>query len=136
MSFMEKIEAEPERAIEALSIATELLVSAKEKADTGLFNESLILSRDSMRIASSAILFHDGLVAGDFDSCYGYLKKEYGKSVPLDEWKEVEKISGSVESFLGRIFGRGNKDIEKNAMISLDSAVRFLKISNEIVYGE
>jgi uncharacterized protein (UPF0332 family) len=133
---MEKIDAEPERATEALSVAAELLVSAKENADSTEFDEAFLAARDSMRIASSAILFRDGCVASDFESTYAYLKKEYGESIPLDEWKEVERISKSRASLLSGLFGAGKKNIENDSKKALEAALKFLKASNEIVYGE
>ena len=89
-----------------------------------------------MRIASSAILFRDGFIAPDLESSCSYLKKKYGGSFPLNEWKEVEAISNtSPLDRLVEVFGLGKDRLEKNAKKALDAANKFLKISSELVIG-
>ncbi len=129
---MEKIPAEPERAMYALSVAAGLLASAREKADSSEYGESVRMCRDSMRVASSAVLFRDGLVSGDFESSYSYLKKKYGGKIDADKWKEVESLAGNARSLLGFLSaGRKKRDAEK----ALDDAVDFLRASDSIVMG-
>ena len=131
---MEEIGAEPERAVYALSVAVEMLQSAEENATKSSFEDSLMQSRDSMRIASSAILFRDGFIAPDLESSCSYLKKKYGDALPLDEWKEVERIARTtlldrITGFLG--IGKGR--VESNAKKALDSAFRFINASNALI---
>ena len=56
MKQMERIDAEPERAVYALSVAADLLGNAREKAASMDFENAVAFSRDSMRLSSSAIL--------------------------------------------------------------------------------
>lgn len=127
---MQKIDAEPDRAIYALSIAAELLQSAQDNASDSSFEEAIIQSRDSIRMASSAILFKDGFVATDLESSCTYLKKKYSKAIPVDEWRHVETLanSGPFDRLVG-LFGIGKGRLEKNAKEALEAANRFLSAS-------
>jgi hypothetical protein len=127
---MEEIEAEPERAVYAISVANELLLSAQKKASKSSFEEAIIESRDSMRIASSAILFRDGYIANDLESSCIYLKKKYGDVVPVDEWRFVESMvqSSPIDSLVSKLgFGKTNR--EDQAKKAINAADRFISAS-------
>lgn len=131
---MEEIEAEPERAIYAISIAHDLLLSAQENASKSSFEEAIIESRDSMRIASSAILFRDGYIANDLESSCAYLKKKYGEVMPVDEWRLVEGMvrSGPIDQLVSKLgFGKTNR--EDQAKKAINAADRFVSASGVIL---
>lgn len=131
---MEEIGQEPERALYALSVAMEMLQFAEKKVSDSSFEDAIFHSRDSMRLASSAILFRDGLVAPDLESSCTYLKEKYGDALPLDEWREVEAIArtGPIEQITG-FLGIGKSRIADNAQKALDAAVRFVKASSALL---
>jgi len=131
---LERVGAEVGQAQFALVTAAELLVEAKEKADDLKFGEALMLSRDAIRMASSAILFKDGLVAADFDSSYSYLTATYGDKIPIAEWKAVESLSrSSIVDRISAALGLGKKGPENNAKKAIESATRFIEAAGALV---
>jgi hypothetical protein len=133
-SGLQRVEPEAGRAIYALSVAAELYESAEQKVAESSFEDSIGLSRDCMRLASSALLFQDGYIATDLDSSCGYLKKRYGGALPVTEWVAVEGMASErpADRILG-IFGRGKGIPEQNAKKALESAKRFLDAASEII---
>jgi len=133
---MEKIEAEPERAVYALSLAADLLRLAQEKMADSVFEEAVAFSRDSMRVAGSAVLFMDGLVASDLESSCAHIRKRHGDSIPVEEWRRVESLAKSnLVDAIGDVLGKRKARIEKNAKDALDAAERFLNATSTVVVG-
>ena len=131
---MEEIEAEPERAAYAFEAATAMLASAMELAEQCSFDEAILSARDSMRMASSALLFKDGLVAGDLESICAYLKKKYGDELPVEEWRDVERLSKtSIVDRIADMLTRSRGRLEQNANRSTESARRFLSASSTLL---
>jgi|GEM_PF-2893068 len=131
---LQRIEPEAGRAIYALSVAMELLESAQQKAAESGFEDAIILSRDSMRLASSALLFEDGYVATSLDSSCGYLKRRYGDSIPIAEWVAVEGMaSGRPADSILRIFSRSKGSAEQDAKKALESAGKFIGAASAII---
>ncbi len=127
--------SDTERAVQALSLAGEMLHSAELKNSESSYEEAIAFARDSMRLASSAVLFLDGKVAPDFDTSCRYLREKYGDMLHVDEWQEVEQLSkmGLAERIWG-IFSAG-KRLQKDAEKALESAARFLGTVTAIVDG-
>ena len=133
---MEKIEAEPERAIYALSLAADLLRIAQEKLAESVFEETLAFSRDSMRVAGSAVLFLDGVVASDLDSSCAHIRQRYGDSIPIEGWRRVESLAKSnIVDAIGDVFGNRKSRVEKNAKEALDAAEKFFYATSTVVIG-
>jgi len=131
---MDEIGPEPERAIYALSVAAQLLEEAKVQAEGSPSEETIIMARDSMRIACSAILFKDGYIAPDFDSSVTYLASKYGEKVPLAEWKTIEQMAkGSPLGKIAGFLGLGKGQAQENAMKALEAAGRFLEASGALI---
>jgi len=122
-----------ERAVHALSLAGEMLQSAESKSSESSYEEAIVLARDSMRLASSAVLFLDGKVASDLDTSCRYLSGKYGDVLNVDEWREVERMPGmELAQRLTSIFG-GRDRLRKDAEKALESAARFLGATTAIV---
>jgi len=131
---IQRVEAEIGRVMVALSAALEFLQSAQQKAAESSYDDAIILSRDSMRAASSAILFKDGLMAADLESSCSYLKRRYGDSVQVSEWREVEALAQpSVMDSLAGIFGSRRGQREKDARRALECAARFVEATGTII---
>jgi hypothetical protein len=125
--------SERTRAVYALSVAADLLASAESNNAESNFEESIALSRDSMRMASSAVIFLDGKVASDLESSCSYLKGKYDGIIPIDEWREVEAIArDSIPDRLGQLLG-GKRQLEKASSRALESAARFFGATSAIV---
>ena len=122
-----------ERAAYALSAAAGLLESAERKNSESDYGETITLARDSMRIASSAVLFLDGKVAPDLETSCRYLREKYGDVVKVEEWQEVEQLSRiGVIGRLAGMFG-GAKRLQKDAEKALGAAARFFGATSAIV---
>ena len=127
---MHEIEAEPERAAYALEVAASLLGTAKEMADQSSVDDAITTARAAMRMASSALLFKDGLISSDFNSSCDYLQKKYGDELPVSQWKRVEQLTKtSIVDKLADIFSSKGR-LEKNANEAMDAAHKFLSASS------
>jgi len=135
MKGLERVESESSRAFYAIITAAGILLEAKQKADESKFDEALALSRDSMRMASSAVLFRDGFVAADLGSSLAYLAKNYGDRIPVAEWKAVESLSkSSVVDRIGAIFGLSDRtQLEKNVNLAIESADKFIGAAGDVL---
>ena len=123
---MQEIEAEPERAAYALEVAASLLGSAMEMIGKSSYDEAIISARDAMRMASSALLFKDGLISSDFNSSCDYLKKKYGDELPVADWIKVEQLTRTslIDKLADILHTKGR--LEKNANVALEGAHKFL----------
>jgi len=132
---LERVDTESSRAFYAIITAASILIEAKQKADESKFDEALELTRDSMRLASSAVLFRDGFVAVDLSSSIEYLTKNYKDQIPVEEWKSVETtFKSSIVDKIGAIFGLGNKaQLEKNVNLAIESADKFIGAAGEVL---
>lgn len=128
--------ADGARAIYAISAAAELLQSAERKNAESSFEESIALSRDSMRMSSSAVLFLEGKVASDFESSIVYLQKRYDDIIPVAEWREVERLAkDNIHGRLSSLIGGDRSMLEKDAAKALESAAKFFGATSAIVEG-
>lgn len=131
---LQRVEPEAGRGVYALSVAMDILESARQKAADSRFDDAIVLCRDSMRMASSALLFEDGVVAGDLEASCDYISRKYGDSVPTGEWKAVESmaLTGPADRILA-VFGRSGGTAGQKAKAVLESAFRFIGAVSEIM---
>jgi hypothetical protein len=125
-----------ERAAYALALAAELLQSADRKNSESDYADVIALSRDCMRVASSAVLFLDDKVAPDLETSCTYLRERYGDAFQVSEWQEVERLSGTgLAARVAGIFGigAGKERLQKDAEKALQSAARFFGAASAIV---
>ncbi len=125
----------PAGAAIATDIASALLSSARQKLLSGDFIGSMADSRDAMRMASSALLLHDGFIADTMDSATAYLSARYPGRFPISEWQRTETMASGHEyglyHMILRYLGRTRKTGEKEAESSLSAAERFVRSAAE-----
>jgi hypothetical protein len=83
----------PDRAsaLVALYSASDLLTLAKERFSHRDFHGAVIESRNAIRLASSALLFSEGVVSGSLDATLAYLIEHHPGALPIDEWQRLEE---------------------------------------------
>ncbi|HSB47699.1 MAG TPA: hypothetical protein VLD37_06830 [Candidatus Bilamarchaeum sp.] len=116
-------------ALIALNAATDLLESAREKMTHDDLPGALENSRDAIRLASSALLFRDGYVAGSLEDTASYLSKRYPGVFPLADWDTLEvAASGRVTLYklLLSAMGKIKKDAREEAGRALTTAEAFI----------
>ncbi len=131
-----RFEPSKENSLFALAMAADLLVSAKERFEDQDFNGTLSDSKNSIRLAVSAVLYNDGYMAGSLETSIYYIEKNYAGMFPTSDWKVIEKISaeekgGLFEAFskalgIGKEKGSAYGSLEVNAKRSLEVAENFI----------
>lgn len=117
-------------AIYAVSIAADMLESAKERFSEGDLQGALENSRDAIRIASSAVLFRDGYITDDFDKTVRYLSRRYDSIFPLREWERVEMTylgEGGLYNIILKAVGKQRKSDEEKVHDAVAVAERFIE---------
>lgn len=89
---MEKTSPNISKSVFALELAANLLDVAKEKLDCGDHVAAFEEARNSIRIASSAILFRDGCNLYNLEDTSSYLCHTYPHIFNVKEWKHLESI--------------------------------------------
>lgn len=120
---------DPQGAMVALATAAGLLESAQSGFARRDYDSSFTDARDSIRLASSAILMRDGYVATSLDATTYYLDGRYAGMLPLDSWTEMEtSFSGEagMTSLLLRALGKNKKPDKENTEQALAVAGSFL----------
>ena len=132
MNFMsaEVVIVKPDavQAMAALNAAAELLTSANERLNTDDFGNSFEDSRGSIRVAVSALMFRDGVIAQTLESAVAYLTEKYPDSFPLEKWEEIEKtVTGEGPGLMNAIIGiMGKKTRKEEAEDAMKVAIEFL----------
>ncbi|VVC04084.1 Uncharacterised protein [Candidatus Bilamarchaeum dharawalense] len=88
---MKKPKPDLSRASFALDVAMYMLDTAKDKFNEKNYVAAFEESRNSVRMASSAILFRDGRVFKTLNQTMDYLDRTYS-TFPIKEWKHLESI--------------------------------------------
>lgn len=126
-------------AILATHIASEMLVSAREKYGSRTYEDSVSDSRDAIRIAASAVLLKDGYVASTFEATYDYLLRHYKDRLSLTPWHSMEKSSwGDGHGIIYRILkviGIIREVDKKQAKEAIATAEKFLHSVSQMVGG-
>ncbi len=133
-----KIDPEPSKAIYAVGVAEELIGSAREKADSGKYEDAMEDIKNAIRVASSALLYNDGYVANTLDTTCYYLQNHYPKKFPVKEWKIIEigtktgvKLVDTILEKLG--FGKKQEARKREAERALAIAEVFVQSVKTIV---
>jgi len=113
-----KINPEPSKAVYAAGMAKDFIESAKEKMDSGRYDDAMEDIKNAIRIASSAIMYNDGYVANTLDTTCYYLQNHYPEKFPVKEWKIIELGTKTgvrmVDAVMERLgFGK-KQDAKKN----------------------
>jgi uncharacterized protein (UPF0332 family) len=125
---LQRVEADAERAVYALSVAMELIRSAEDEASRSQYRDSVDSARNSMRMAASALLFRDGYVATDLETSCSYLRRHYADIVPVDDWVAVEAMAHPKPfEQLGAIFSMAKSKPHDTAIRALEAAGRFVQ---------
>jgi len=113
----------------AMDVATEMLNSAIDKYHHKTYGEAFIESRNSVRIAASALLLKDGFIASTFDATIRYLEPRYSNVLPLDSWSEIESIKAEGEGIIYlflKLIGKIKKPNRQQAKKAIITAEQFL----------
>ncbi len=127
-----KIKPEPSKAIYAVGAAEEFLESAKAKFKSGEREEALEDVKNAIRIASSAILYYDGYVAGTLDTTCYYLQNHYPKRFPTDEWRIIEIGTKTGVRLVDAVLEKLGLEKKKEEM-KVDEVGRAIAIANVFV---
>jgi len=126
-------------AVLATHIASEMLMSAKEKYEKRVYDDSVSDSRDAIRVAASAVLLRDGYVASTFEATYSYLSHHYQDRLSLEPWHSMEKSTwGDGQGIIYRILkaiGIIKQVDKKQAKEAIATAEKFLHSASEMVGG-
>jgi len=122
-------------ALYALDAASELLNAAAEKLSQKDYTTAFSTSRDCMRIAISALLFRDGVIAPTFEATEEYLERHYPDKLPLKDWHSIENTcTGEGSGLFNMIIRATRKPTDKNeAKHAVGIAKEFVKNIMELV---
>lgn len=132
-----KVNPEPYKAMHAIETAKELLEAAEEKLDNGEYQDAYGNALDSMRMASSALMFMDGEIAQTLETAAEYIQKRYEK-IPVDGWKDAEYQDPMKKGLWDRILellGMRRRDDKAMATKVLGVAKIFISSVEEIIVG-
>ncbi len=138
---LDLIRREPDTAsaILALQLAAESLGEARARFSRRDYTAALELSRNAMRLASSALLFRDGCVCPTLESASSYLAWRYPGSFPLDEWERLESIpiedSPGLYNMILSALGKLKKAGEQEATDALSAASIFIESARAEMMG-
>jgi hypothetical protein len=113
-------------ALQAVDAASQMLLQASEMLESGNYPESVEQSRRALRVAASALLFRDGVIAQTFEATAEHIEKAYPKTFPLRDWQEIEKkVTGDGPGLLNlliRASGRqpGGQDARNALLVATD----------------
>lgn len=143
---LSRIEPSRENALFALTVAADLLISAREKLKSLDFYGAINDANGCMRMAASALLYNDGYVAGSLESTIYYIHKNYEGMFPIEDWKIAEKIGegprgGLVDALIKKIkkeksSGETFGDYESNAKTAVLTADKFVSTVRYIFEAE
>jgi len=132
-----KVNPEPYKAMHAIETAKELLEAADEKLDKGEYEDAYANALNSMRMASSALMFMDGEIAQTLETATEYIQKRYSK-VPVEGWKDAEyqdPMKKGLWERLLELFGFRRKDDKALATKVVGIAKIFVSSVEEVVLG-
>ncbi|MEM2909265.1 MAG: hypothetical protein QXT05_00270 [Candidatus Bilamarchaeaceae archaeon] len=133
-----KTNPEPYKALQAVSVAKELLRCAEEYIAAEKYGEAYSNALNAMRFASSALMFFDGCIIQSLEDAVAYIKRNY-PTLPVEEWKKAEyrdpSKKGLVES-LSELFNPAKKDEKKETAETVSIAKVFVvSVESAIAYG-
>ncbi len=117
-------------ALIALQSASDLLLLAREHFSHRDFRGALQESRNAIRLASSAVLFSDGVVSGNLESTLAYLSERHPGALPTEEWHRLEEapdedspgLYGMLMAAMGKLKKTGRQEA-KDAITLAESFI-------------
>jgi hypothetical protein len=122
-------------ALAAVDAASQMLLLASQMLEVGNCPESLEQSRRALRVAASALLFKDGVIAQTFEATAEHIEKSYPKMFPLKDWQEIEKkVTGDGPGLLNLLVrASGRQPGMPDARNALNVATNFLNNVKQLV---
>jgi hypothetical protein len=121
-------------ALNALSLATDMLILAQERFSRGDYSGAFEYSRNAIRMASSSLLFRDGILSGSLEATVAHLMKHYPGVFPVDEWQRLEVIpatdSPGLYNMILSAMGKLKKTGEQEAKEAMKVAGSFITSAN------
>lgn len=125
------IEPDLAGAVLAVGMASEMLNRARECFANKDYSAALGEARDSMRLASSALMLRNGHMAGSLDATLDYLSHYYPGKLPLMSWYKAETAvvakSGGLYNIMAVMLGKAVRDPEQEASNAMNAASTFLE---------
>jgi len=117
-------------AVFAIDLALRMLERAREQFARKNYLAALEESRNSIRMASSAIMLRNGHMAGNLDAAIAYLSRYYPGRFPLHGWQKTEAMAasrkGGLYGMLAAVVGSATRDLEGEAVGAIGTAESFL----------
>ncbi len=122
-------------AIQAVDAASQMLLFAKELLERGDYCGSLEQSRGSLRVAASALLYKDGVIAQTFEATAKHIEKQYPDQFPLEDWEKIERtVTGDGPGILNMLIRASGKQTGvPQARHALSIATSFLNNVKQLV---
>lgn len=122
-------------AIQAVEAASQMLFAAKELMEGGDYCGSLEQSRAALRVAASALLYKDGVIAQTFEATTEHIEKQYPDTFPLSDWEKIERtVTGDGPGLLNMLIrASGRQTGIPEARHALSIATSFLNNVKQLV---
>lgn len=122
-------------ALAAVEAASEMLLLASDMLERGDYAGSLEQSRGALRVAASALLFRDGIIAQTFEATAEHIERAYPKTFPLRDWQRIEKtVTGEGPGLLNLLIRASGKHTGiPEAKDALTVATTFLNNVKQLV---
>ena len=128
-----KVNPEPYKAMQAIETAKELLGHAEEILEEGDYETAYGNALNSMRMASSALMFMDGQIAQTLEMATEYIRSKYSR-IPVDDWRAAEDKDPLKKGFvqwLLETLGIRKKEDYKAVTAKVVSAAKVFVLSVE-----
>ena len=136
-SELTQIAPDPVGAMLAVSLASDMLDSARENLYKNEFDQTMENSLHSIRAAASAILLKQGCIASTFEATHSFLYSNFPHELALDSWEFMEKSSFGTNRgmayFLFKAIGIIKKTDEQQAKQAIKTAEKFLASVQDIL---
>jgi hypothetical protein len=121
-------------AINALGLASGMLILAEDCFAKEDYPAAFEHSRNAIRMASSALLFRDGIMSDSLEATAAHLLKRYPGVFPIDGWEQLEAIpladSPGLYNMLLSLMGKLKKTGEQEAREAILVAGSFIMSAN------
>ncbi|MDD5171508.1 MAG: hypothetical protein PHF60_00545 [Candidatus ainarchaeum sp.] len=113
-------------AVFAINLASEMLNNARERFERKDYAGALEESRNSMRMASSALLLKNGHLAGSLEATIAYLSRYYPGRFPVRSWYKAEttviRKGGGLYGMMVGVLDKATRDLEQEANDAINAA--------------
>ena len=133
---IEDYSSDPLAAIRAVNAASEMLLSASNMMSEKNYAQSIEYSKGAIRLAASALLFHNKKISRTFDSTVSFIRTHYPDKFPLEDWDKIERmITGAGSGLLNAIVRAFGKPFQaKDAKYAYDVAKLFVENAKNEVF--